>query len=135
MFSDYQSAFAISALEPTFDSSGIVAIFSSTKTNIGSHYDTSTGKFTCQYAGTYVFVLNLYKKPQAGRIWCWIMKNGSGRAIAQVPSDSGPGFHGGSGSTVDHLVPGDKVYVGNCGDDRSNIDDRTSFVGFLLYAD
>ena len=133
-FSDYMSAFAIYWGNPLlYDSSTDRLTFSSTRINIGNHYNTTTGQFTCQYAGIYVFMLNLYKDNGAGRVWCHIRINGYNLVLANVPAESGYGWYESSGSTVLYLDPGDKVDVGSCRG-ANEIDIRTSFIGFLLQA-
>ena len=133
LLSDYQSAFAIYRESPTYSYSTKVLIFPSTTTNIGNHYDTTTGQFTAQYAGIYVFILNLYRGSGADYVYCYIRINGSYAAIGRVHLKSEQHAES-SGSTVVHLDPGDKVDVGTCGS-PSEIDIRTSFIGFLLQAD
>ena len=128
------SAFAIHGTTPTYNSSSRVVVFSSTRLNIGNHYSTSTGKFTCYYPGVYVFSLNLYKKTGASRVYCYIRKNNSWYAKADVPSESQSGFYESSASTIFHLNRGDTVDVGTCSN-ADDIDNATSFTGFLLKAD
>ena len=132
-FTDYKSAFAISGQYPTQGTSGAIT-FSSVKTNIGGYYNIATGQFTCQYPGIYVFSLNLYKKTGASRVYCYIRRNGSGIARANVPAESKSGYYESSASTVLHLDRGDTVDVGGC-NSVSDIDSYTSFIGFLLKAD
>ena len=134
VFSDYQSAFAIYGPRQTYISSTKVLVFPSTRTNIGDHYDTTKGQFTAQYAGIYVFILNLYKGSGGDTIWCYIRKNRNNVVLAYVPEESNAGYYESSASTVVHLNPGDKVDVGDCGH-RSDIAGHTSFSGFLLQAD
>ena len=131
--SDNQSAFAIYGPCPTYSSSTSVLIFQSTRTNIGNHYDNTTGKFIAQYAGIYVFILNLYKFTGADRVYCYIRKNGNAVSLAFFPPES-ERISENSGSTVVHLDPGDKVDVGGCAN-PSDISCYTSFIGFLLQAD
>ena len=130
---DPTSAFAIYGVYPTYSSTG-VAVFSSVKLNIGGHYSTTTGKYTCYYSGIYVFSLNLYKKSGTSAVTCRIRKNGSTVAYAYVPSESESGYYESSTSTVHRLARGDTVDVGGC-TNPSNIDSYTSFTGFLLKAD
>ena len=111
----------------TFPSAGV-------KTNIGGHFNTTTGQFTCQYPGIYVFSLNLYKRTGASRAYCYIRRNGGGVARAVVPAESNSNYYESSASTVLHLDRGDTVDVGNC-NSVSDIGSYTSFIGFLLKAD
>ena len=133
---DPTSAFATWGGTPTYNSSTKVLVFpqSSVQLNIGGHYNTTTGKYTCHYPGIYVFSLNLYKKSGAGQVYCWIRKNGSSFAIARVPSESEHGYYESSASTVLRLARGDTVDVGSC-KNPSIIYNYTSFIGFLLKAD
>ena len=132
--SDSMSAFAIYAVYPTYNASNGVSIFTSTRLNIGGHYDTVTGVYTCYYPGVYVFSLNLYKKTRTDEVACYIYMNYSVVAIANVPSETNSGFYESSASTVLHLDFGDTVFVGFC-KNPDNIDSFTSFTGFLLHAD
>ena len=58
IITDTKSAFTVK--EPV-DGPGDTIIFTKYITNIGGHYDTSTGIFTCQYSGIYLFSLNILK--------------------------------------------------------------------------
>ena len=126
------SAFAVFGVYPTYNSSTEVAVFEFATLNIGYHYSTTTGKYTCYYPGIYVFSLNLYKKTGANRVYCYIRKNGSVFAMAIVQSESEYGES--SASTVLRLARGDTVDVGSCLN-PSFINSHTSFIGFLLKAD
>ena len=77
-------------------------------------------------------MVNLYKKSGADGIGCYIRKNGNVVARAGVPAESEAGYYEGSGSTVLHLDPGDKVDVDACGNPRDIIS-YTSFVVFFCY--
>ena len=109
-------------------------------TNIGGNYDTTTGVFTCQYPGLYVFALHLVKLYDRDSVWCAIRKNGS--YLVYVFSDpdaaSDGSYSGGTNSVVVHLVRGDRVDIGDCSS-IANIyvhnHGETSFSGFLLKAD
>ena len=81
-----------------------------------------------------MFSLNLYKKSGASRVYCYIRKNNSLYAKADVPSESELGYYESSASTIFHLNRGDTVYVGNCSN-PDGIHSYTSFTGFLLKAD
>ena len=132
------SAFTVS---PPVDglSSGTIR-FTHAITNIGSHYNTSTGVFTCQYPGLYNFELHILKTGGKDWAYCRIRKNGSYvvRALTDPDSGSDGGQYGTTNSVVLHLVHGDTVDVGGC-NSISNFyigsAYETSFSGFLLKAD
>ena len=112
--------------------------FTNVITNIGGHYNTTSGKFTCQYPGIYVFLLHIWKIAGVTDAYCWISKNGSGliSADSSVNSNTASGHDGASTSVILHLVQGDIVDLCPC----SAIETfhrgwTTSFSGFLLQED
>lgn len=54
------SFYATSTAGSTSYGSGEVIVFNSTRHNIGSHYNTSNGRFTAPVAGRYLFSVNVY---------------------------------------------------------------------------
>ena len=132
MFLDpVRSAFAIGGVTLTEDTMTGVAIFPTYRINIGGDYNTSTGQFTCEIPGTYVFSFNLVKTSAAtSSVYCYFRKNGGYQGYAAVPATTG--FHESSVSLILSLGENDTVDVGDCGnvDDISSV---TSFTGFLLY--
>ena len=72
-------------LQPSFWASGTVAsgnnvmtsnqefVFSNAQSNVGSHYSTSTGRFTAPVAGAYLFSGTVYGSP-AGASYRWTIK-------------------------------------------------------------
>ena len=135
LFPEYKSAFAIYGVEPIQTSAGVMTVPSrGVVTNIGQHYSPVTGEYTAPYPGIYVFVLNIYKESTASSsVYCYIRRNGHNVALANVPTSTS-GYHEGSAATVLHLSRGDKVYVGGCSS-VDDLDDWTSFIGFLLKSD
>ena len=109
-------------------------------TNLGGHYNTSTGIFTCQYPGIYVFTLHIIKAMGYDNAQCSIRKNGQMvvEAWTNPERDHDGGAYGSTNSAVLHLVHGDTVDVGGCTSRDSMYtggDWGTSFTGFLLKAD
>jgi hypothetical protein len=54
----------------------VVVIYNNASSNVGSHYNTSTGKFTAPVAGVYVFYASAYAASQ-GFSQSWLVINGS----------------------------------------------------------
>ena len=109
-------------------------------TNIGGHYNTSTGIFTCEYPGIYVFELHIISSGDNDRTECAIRKNQAMVVEAWTNPDrnSDSGNFGSTNSVVLHLVHGDKIDLGYCTSAASMYtggDWGTSFSGFLLRAD
>ena len=107
-------------------------------TNIGGHYSTSTGIFTCEYPGIYVFALHIMRNPGSGYAGCEIRKNRSNlvQAYTEPDTNSDSGYYSSTNSVVVHLVHGDKVDLGGCSP-IANIYGYTdtTFSGFLLRTD
>ena len=101
-------------------------------TNIGGHYSETTGRFTCQYAGIYIFSLNIYKAYSSTGASCRIRHNGNALALVYISETTG--YYESSASMIVQLSIGDIVDIGQCSD-ISTIDSWTSLYGFLLYAD
>ena len=108
-------------------------------TNIGGHYDTTTGVFTCQYSGLYAFTLNILKNSGHDYAYCKIRKNGSSVVSAWTDPDnnSDGGYYSATNSAVLHLVQGDTVDVGFCSPIASiySTTITSSFSVFLIKAD
>ena len=133
VFIGYRAAFAV--YNPKAASSGRIS-FQRVLLNQGSHFSINNGKFTCSYAGTYFFLLNLYKAKSATDAYCEIHKNGLYRAgvAALPPSHATDDYHEASNSVVEHLNQGDVINV-HCNTGINTLDSMTSFMGFLLYPD
>lgn len=127
----YMSAFTVTGT-PRTGSTGVL-VLPEVKTNIGGHYNTSTGQFTCVYNGTYFFTVSIYKSSSSSYTWSYIKKNGI--KLLTVGSNPGSsntgGWQEGSNSIVLHLVSGDTVHL----DVDKNTYRRSTFTGFLLKAD
>ncbi|KAJ7414362.1 Adiponectin [Willisornis vidua] len=105
--------------------------------NEQGHYDTSTGKFLCNIAGTYYFAYHLTVYLQDVKVSLY--KNGKAM-IFTYDQFQNNNVDQASGSVLLHLSSGDEVWLqvhGN-GDNNGlyadNINDST-FMGFLLYPD
>ena len=107
-------------------------------TNIGGHYNTTSGKFTCQYPGIYVFLLHIWKNAGERQAYCYIRKNKANMVLADsyVNDNTLSNFDGVSTSVILHLVHGDIVDIGDCTDIGTFYGGlETSFSGFLLQED
>ena len=129
---DVKSAFTVTnpAAGPT---SGTI-LFSRTVTNIGGVYDTSNGKFICQYPGIYVFHLHIAET----WAYCYIRKNGANMIFADthVQGIVASSNVGSSISVILHLDRLNTVDIGGCSAiDIFWSDWSMSFSGFLLQED
>ena len=130
---DFKSAFT--ANTPA-DLPGSKITFQTFLTNIGGHYDTSSGRFTCQHPGIYLFSLNLLKNEDAPATACLIYLNNFLKAGTNTNPQETGGFTGGSNTILLHLLSGDVVHLGNCKSAGTMANDFfTSFTGILLLAD
>ena len=111
--------------------------FTNVITNIGGHYDTSSGKFTCQHPGIYVFLLHIWTDAGGTDAYCTIRKNGVYMILAQYyNSNTASMYDGVSNSIILYLVNGDVVDTGGCtAIGTFNTGWQTSFSGFLLQED
>tara|TARA_X000001382_G_C3048940_1_gene140410 strand:- start:19 stop:528 length:510 start_codon:yes stop_codon:yes gene_type:complete len=62
--------------------------FDTTDFNIGSHYNTSTYRFTAPITGLYYFYLQAYQAKEGAVRYIYIRKNGSTVALSQGASDT-----------------------------------------------
>lgn len=89
--------------------------FMNITTNIGQHYNESTGQYVCEFAGLYVFALHLYKYPATfDYVECYIRKNGAEqmKVFNNPDTASDVGNYEATGSVVLHLAHGDVVDLG-----------------------
>ena len=113
--------------------------FTKTISNIGNHYNQTTGIFTCVIPGIYHFDFHLYRAAGADRAFSIIVKDGSS-ALAAVDTDlkgaSTSSQDSSSTSVVVHLVQGDEVSIGACtGIETIYSNMQTSFSGVLITED
>uniref|UniRef100_A0A3Q0QUT1 Complement C1q like 2 n=1 Tax=Amphilophus citrinellus TaxID=61819 RepID=A0A3Q0QUT1_AMPCI len=106
-------------------------------TNLGNHYDPTTGKFTCQVSGIYYFTYHVLMRGGDGTsMWADLCKNGQVRASA-IAQDADQNYDYASNSVVLHLDSGDEIYVKLDGGKAhgGNNNKYSTFSGFLLYPD
>ena len=135
-FTGVKSAFTVQY--PVAGTSSRTIRFTRIITNMGGHYNTTTGIFTCVYNGTYVFALHIMKKPGSSYANCYIRKNGSNvvEAWTDPDSNSDNGYYSSTNSVVLHLINGDKVDLGSCSPIANIVvGTDTTFSGFLLRSD
>ncbi|XP_008332628.1 complement C1q-like protein 3b [Cynoglossus semilaevis] len=111
--------------------------FDDVVTNIGNHYDPSTGKFTCSIPGVYFFIYHVLMRGGDGTsMWADLCKNNQVRASA-IAQDADQNYDYASNSVVLHLEPGDEIYIKLDGGKAhgGNNNKYSTFSGFMLYAD
>uniref|UniRef100_A0A669BP09 C1q domain-containing protein n=1 Tax=Oreochromis niloticus TaxID=8128 RepID=A0A669BP09_ORENI len=111
--------------------------FDDVVTNLGNHYDPSSGKFTCSIPGIYFFVYHVLMRGGDGTsMWADLCKNNQVRASA-IAQDADQNYDYASNSVVLHLEPGDEIYIKLDGGKAhgGNNNKYSTFSGFMLYAD
>ncbi|XP_001920705.2 complement C1q-like protein 2 [Danio rerio] len=111
--------------------------FDDVVTNVGNHYDPTTGKFTCQVSGIYYFTYHVLMRGGDGTsMWADLCKNGQVRASA-IAQDADQNYDYASNSVVLHLDSGDEIYVKLDGGKAhgGNNNKYSTFSGFILYPD
>lgn len=127
---------AFTATNPnTTHPSGYVR-FNNVLSNIGSDYSSSTGAFTCQYPGIYIFTTHLYNSPSSSYdyVSCFILLNGSNRIRIYSYPYSDTRYYEASNSLIIHLKAGDTISVGGCSS-STGLYTYSSFSGFLIKLD
>ena len=135
-FTGVKSAFTVT--NPAAGPTSNTIKFSRIVANIGGHYDTLSGKFTCQNPGIYAFHLHIYKDSGDKDTYCHIRKNEVDmvKATAKVNDNTASSFIGSSNSVILYLDLGDIVDLGVCtGIDTFHRGWETSFSGFLIQLD
>ncbi|XP_048861995.1 complement C1q-like protein 2 [Brienomyrus brachyistius] len=111
--------------------------FDDVVTNLGNHYDSSTGKFSCQVPGIYFFTYHVLMRGGDGTsMWADLCKNGQVRASA-IAQDADQNYDYASNSVVLHLDSGDEIYIKLDGGKAhgGNNNKYSTFSGFILYPD
>ncbi|XP_042200239.1 complement C1q-like protein 2 [Callorhinchus milii] len=111
--------------------------FDDVVTNIGNHYEASTGKFTCTVPGIYFFTYHVLMRGGDGvSMWADLCKNGQVRASA-IAQDADQNYDYASNTVILHLDVGDEVYVKLDGGKvhGGNNNKYSTFSGFIIYPD
>ncbi|XP_069588662.1 complement C1q-like protein 2 isoform X1 [Ranitomeya imitator] len=118
--------------------------FDDVVTNVGNHYDPSTGKFTCEVPGIYYFTYHILMRGGDGTsMWADLCKNGQVRNLREqvrasaIAQDADQNYDYASNSVVLHLDSGDEIYVKLDGGKAhgGNNNKYSTFSGFILYPD
>ena len=128
-----------SAYGSTIQSGSDIVQFDFIKTNYGSGYSSSTGKFTCSHPGLYYFSASLIKRRDTSNkvdfIRCYIYKNTAWQIETKTDptdDDTDKGSYETSAFITVHLSRGDQVYV-KC--TSGKLSSYSSFSGFLIQSD
>ncbi|XP_051894633.1 C1q-related factor [Pristis pectinata] len=111
--------------------------FDDVVTNLGNHYDGSSGKFTCSIPGTYFFTYHVLMRGGDGTsMWADLCKNGQVRSSA-IAQDADQNYDYASNSVILHLDAGDEVYIKLDGGKAhgGNNNKYSTFSGFIIYTD
>ena len=130
-----RSAFTV--INPVEGSETKTARFTRVVTNVGGHYSTSSGTFTCAYPGIYVFTLHILQQSSVDYAGCLIRKNSSAvsREAYTGTLTSNKVYYSSSTSVILQLVRGDIVDVYCRSGLGSILSSHSSFSGFLNKAD
>ena len=135
-----KSAFSVYKTSAQTGNSGDVLTFQVEQTNVGTHYNMGTDKFTCQIAGTYVFMFTIASNYYNHDPYIDLVKDGSRivRGFIRDYQSSVHNFHQSSNMAILQLAVGNQVWLqfGSSGEEvYSGSNKYVSFSGFLLYAE
>ncbi|XP_072037958.1 uncharacterized protein [Amphiura filiformis] len=117
-------------------SAGTIMAFEDVMTNVGSHYNAVTGKFTCGVAGTYYFSFNIQRQSTSLNPHMSLRMNGD--IVVSVYNNAIGSRDQVSNSAVIHLDVGDEVWIELSSSSNGALGDSwryNSFSGFLLFSD
>jgi len=101
---------------------GSSVVFNATTSNVGSHFNTSTGLFTAPVSGNYVFSASIYQSRAVRQIW--FMLNGN-RERSFVLSEGIESIL--AGSSYIYLTAGDTLGIASWSDGASGVTINQSF--------
>ncbi|XP_071793964.1 uncharacterized protein [Asterias amurensis] len=99
----------------------------------GTHFDLTTGTFTCNMTGIYVFMFSFLKPSSSNRSYATLVKNDN--IIVRGYASGAGNYLQTSNSAVVFLQEGDRVFLRSEGSLYSTSHHHTSFSGFLLYGE
>ncbi|XP_007908384.1 C1q-related factor [Callorhinchus milii] len=111
--------------------------FDDVVTNLGNHYDGTTGKFTCSIPGIYYFTYHVLMRGGDGTsMWADLCKNGQVRA-SSIAQDADQNYDYASNSVILHLDAGDEIFIKLDGGKAhgGNNNKYSTFSGFIIYTD
>ena len=118
---------------------GNTVVYGSTGHNVGNHYNTSNGRFTCPVSGRYLFNFAILMNPASATSYSRILfaVNGShstqyGDTLSQYNSSSTSSYYAISASVILSLSTNDYVTLENHGTDDTYGTAYGSFCGQLL---
>jgi hypothetical protein len=126
----YQPAFSV--YKTTTTSGSTTYVYDAVDVNIGSHYNTSNGRFTAPVAGKYF--ISAYCCPQSVDTWgaCAIYLNGSiykGMYVRRFLSNGGEWC---TNTTILNLNAGDYIFIQNTENTVLSGRDNNGFCGYLI---
>lgn len=92
-YQPFFEAYRASSDQTGFDASSagdVVVVYNTVTTNIGNHYNLSTGKFTAPVAGVYAFGASTYQNFSASQ--SWLVVNGSRLVASDWNTNASGGF-------------------------------------------